>query len=214
MPTTATPTAPKRRAITLGQTALGLPPVPDETVVVGKGFKAGVNGLDIAGRPSFDAWAATGRTLRVIEKGAQFAIGDFLNYGEDRFGERASQIIDASEGWSEKTCSVYRWLSARIAKADRRMDRLTIAHHLLVAALSPAKQRQWLTSAAADGEEPWTVARLKAAIGNGDDAPPSAFWLLVLCESESDQSALEAQLQAQGRTTKAVVRRARKSDES
>jgi len=213
MTTAAAQPTPKRRGIALGQTALALQTVPEEAVPVGKGFKAGVNGLVVEGRPSFESWAATGKTLRVIEKGAQFAIGDFLNYGEDRFNERASQVIDASEGWSERTCSVYRWLSTRIAKADRRMDRLTIAHHLLVAALSPAKQRSWLAKAADDEGEPWTVSRLRKAIAEGEDAPISAFWVLVLCTSASDQETFMGQMETAGRTTKAVVRRSRKKIE-
>ena len=211
MTAVAVPT-PKRRGIALGQTALAIPPHPEETVPIGQGFEASVNGLTIAGRPKFEAWAETGRRLRVMEKGAQFAIGDFLIYGEDRFGEKASQVIDPTEGWSERTCAVYRWLASRIAKADRRMDRLTIAHHLIVAALSPAKQRQWLTAAAAeDADQPWTVARMKRAIQEGGDAPETAFWVLVLCESETDQETLMRQMETSGRTTKAVVRRGRKA---
>ncbi len=203
-----------RRGIQLGATAMGLPTSPSETVPVGRGFKAGVNGLDVEGSPTFEAWAETGKMLRVVERGAQFAIGDFLNYGEDRFSERASQVIDASEGWSEKTCSVYRWLASRITKANRRMDRLSVAHHLLVAALTPAKQKHWLTKAAATGEDlPWTVARLRAAMRDGEDLPQTAWWCLVLCESEGDQTTFQQAMEAQGRTCKAVMRRVRKKKE-
>lgn len=204
----------QRRGIQLGATAMGLPTSPPETVPVGKGFKAGVNGLDHEGQPTFESWADAGKMLRVLERGAQFAIGDWLNYGEDRFSERASQVVDASEGWSEKTCSVYRWLASRIAKANRRMDRLSIAHHLLVAALTPAKQKHWLTKAAADGEEmPWTVVRLRAALHEGEDMPVSAYWCLVLCTSEADQTAFQQAMEVQGRTCKAVMRRERKKKE-
>jgi hypothetical protein len=183
-----------RRGIQLGQTAMGLPTQPQEMVPVSKGFKAGVNGLSWEGSPSFESWAEAGKVLRVIERGAQFAIGDFLNYGEDRFNERASQVIDASEGWSEKTCSVYRWLASRIAQANRRMDRLTIAHHLLVAALTPSRQKHWLTRAA-------------------DDAPVTAWWCLVLCTDQGDQTTFQNAMEAQGRTCKAVMKRDRKKKE-
>lgn len=203
-----------RRGISLGQTAMGLPVKASETVPVGKGFKAGVNGLVYEGQPSFESWADTGKMLRVVERGAQFAIGDWLNYGEDRFNERASQVVDASEGWSEKTCSVYRWLAARIAQANRRMDRLTIAHHLLVAKLTPAKQKMWLSKASADDEEqPWTVGRLKAALREGGDAPVTAWWVTVLCTDTKDQETFMAAMEAQGRTCKATFTRDRKKKE-
>jgi hypothetical protein len=210
MPKEKTP----RRGISLGATAMGLPTKPQETVPVGKGFRAGINGLEWDGKPSFDSWAETGKTLRVIERGAQFAIGDFLNYGEDRFNERASQIVDASEGWSEKTCSVYRWVASRIARADRRMDRLTIAHHLLVAALTPVKQRHWLKLASDDEmESPWTVARLRKALHDGEDAPITGWWCLVLCNDQADQSSFQTAMEAQGRTCKAVMKRGKKKED-
>jgi hypothetical protein len=203
-----------RRGIQLGQTAMGLPVKAGETVPVSKGFKAGVNGLSWEGSPSFESWAEAGKVLRVIERGAQFAIGDFLNYGEDRFNERASQVVDASEGWSEKTCSVYRWLASRIAQGNRRMDRLTIAHHLLVAALSPSRQKHWLTRAADDAEEkPWTVGRLRAALQDGEDMPVTGWWCLVLCKDQGDQTAFQDAMEAQGRTCKAVMKRDRKKRE-
>lgn len=203
-----------RRGMQLGQTAMGLPVKADETVAVARGFKAGVNGLVWEGTPTFEAWAEAGKVLRVIERGAQFAIGDFLNYGEDRFNERASQVVDASEGWSEKTCGVYRWLASRIAPVNRRMDRLTVAHHLLVAALTPAKQKVWLSKAAADDEEqPWTVGRLKAALREGGDAPVTAWWVTVSCTDAADQQKFMDAMEAQGRSCKATFTRDRKKKE-
>lgn len=204
---------PARRNIQLGQTAMSVLPAPSlETVLVGKGFRAGVNGLTVVGSPSFGATAATGKALRVMERGAQFALGDFLNYVEDRFNERASQIVDESEGWSLKTCSIYRWVASRIAQADRRMDRLTIAHHLLVAVLTPARQKHWLTLAADDEmDQPWTVARLRKALQEGEDLPASAYWCVVLCADAGDQATFQAAMEAQGRTCKAVMRRERKA---
>jgi len=198
-----------RRAIALGATAMTVTE-QIEAVPIVRGFKASVNGLIIEGQPSFAQWEKAGTTLRVIERGIQFAIGDFLNYGEDRYGEDASQVIDAESGWSLKTIAVYRWLAARIAPERRRMDRLGIRHHLMVAALSPSKQEQWLTRAANDGEDdPWTVKRLSDAIESNEDLPVTAYWVLVLATSAADQHVLQAALEAQGRTVKALMRRSK-----
>lgn len=199
---------PARRAIAVGMTAMSISSDPAKAVVVGRGFRATVNGLNVDGEPSFAVAAETGERLRVMERGAQFALGDFIVYVENHFGERAAQIIDFEGGWSERTCAVYRWLATRIALADRRMDRLGVSHHLLVAPLAPAKQRHWLKQAAADEEErPWTVARLRQAIGEGADAPVTGYWCLVLCSDAEDQTRLQEEMEKQGRTCKAVERR-------
>lgn len=193
----------------LGETALRAGD-PQEQVQLADGFGVTINGLVTHGEPTFDECEMLAQMLKTTEKGIQFSIGDFLNYIEDHFGERASQIVDYSEGWSEKTCAVYSWIARRITVERRRMDRLTIRHHLLVAALAPELQTRWLTAAAADGEEsPWTVARLKAAIEENEDLAPSALWVLVLVQNETDQNEFMAAMLAQGRESKAVMRRRR-----
>lgn len=202
---------PVRRAIVLGNTALGVTTTV-ETVPIVKGFGATVNGLVVDGSPSQDAWTKTGRKLRVFEKGSQLTIGDWANYGEDRYGEAASQEIDPDNGWSIKTLSNYQWCARRIAQDIRRMDRLGIRHHQLVAPLTPAKQRLWLTRAAADeDEQPWTVGRLKKAMEEGEDLPVEKWYVLVQCPDGARQASLMDDLEAQGLSCKAVTRRARKN---
>lgn len=202
-----------RRAIAVGQTAMSVLPPTVEAIQLAQGFSATINGLEITGTPPIDRWSTVGTALRVLERSSQFAIGDFLNAIEELLGEASAQVVDYSEGWSEKTCAIYKWLAARVPKEVRRMDRLGIRHHLLVAALTPAKQKQWLTKAAADNEEkPWTVKRLQDALKEGEDLPPAAYWVLVGANSVDDQLALQGQLEAQGRTCKALVRRERRKD--
>lgn len=202
-----------KRGIQLGATALSMTK-EIELVPLSEGFKADVNGLTVEGSPKFGDWAAVGKTLRVLERGAQFALGDFVRYGEDRFGEQAAQVLDAADGWSEKTIGIYSWLASRIVKADRRMDRLGVAHHLAVATLSTAKQRLWLAKAAADDEElPWTVGRLKAALKAGEDLPPSDWFVIVRCKSGQQQSDLLDRLEREGFSAKASTRRRRKKEE-
>ena len=199
------------RAISLGETALSIEKSV-HAVPLSTPFSVSVNGLVIDGHPEFEDWERLGQTLRTAERGIQFAIGDFLNAVETELGERASQIVDYSEGWSEKTCDVYRWVAKRIAKDRRRMDRLTIRHHLVVATCTPAKQPEWLEKPANDSEEsPWTIKRLVEAMKEGEDLPPTALWVLVFCKSEEDQSGLMSSLEAQGRTVKAVERRGKRT---
>lgn len=197
-----------RRAIALGATAMSTTRTV-ETVVIGEGFSASVNGLIVQDNPSFEAFANVGKRLRILERASQFALGDYLNQVEDRFAEEASQIVDATE-WSEKTCSSYRWLAKSIAIERRRMDRLGVAHHIEVAALSPLLQEKWLKKAADDDNElPWTVARLRQEMKAGGVLKATAFWVLVQCDNEKKQREFMAQMEKQGRICKAVVKRER-----
>lgn len=198
-----------RRGIALGQTALGLPQQVD-SVQISDGFQVSVNGLSVVGSPEFPAWEAMGKKLVVAERGIQFAIGDFINYALEHLGEDAAyQIVDYASGWDEKTCAVYAWIAKRIDPADRRMDRLGIKHHLMVAALTPAKQRYWLGKAAADDQEkPWTTARLKAEMTEAGDV--IEYWISVKAQDMADQSALMAEMESKGRPAKATVKRSRK----
>lgn len=203
-----------RRVVIVGETALTEMPAA-ETVTLAKGFEASVNGLIVKGKPGIDLWSEVGRTLRVLERSAQFAIGDFLIRIEEQLGEEASQVVDYSEGWKEKTCDNYRWLASRIAPADRRMDRLGVRHHQLVARLASSRQRYWLTQAAADSDEhPWTVARLRAALKSGEDIPPSALVVIVTVKDEEQQQTLMSRLISEGYNCKPGQRRERKADKS
>ena len=203
---------PTRRAIALGDTALDLVSNQSGPLPLAPGFALTPNGLHIDGEPSFEQCADIGTLLPVAERCIQFALGDYINYMEARWGEAASQVIDYTSGWSEKTCAIYAWLAKRITPDRRRMDRLTIRHHLLVAALAPSLQTRWLTRAAADGEDrPWTVQRLQTALKASDDVTEETFWVMVAATSEEDQVMLQEAMQAEGRSCKALVRRKRQS---
>jgi len=90
------------------------------------------------------------------------------------------------------------------------MDRLGVKHHLAVARLAAVRQRHWLTLAAADGEEnPWTVARLKAALKTNEDIPPSALVVIVTVKNEQQQQELMSRLISEGYGCKPGQRRER-----
>jgi len=206
---TVAATKKKPRAIALGETALTFVANREEVQPLSEGFALSVGGLVVEGKPAFEKCAAAGKLLVVAERMVQFALGDYINYVEERFGERAAQIIDFSDGWSEETCAKYAWLSKRVHPERRRMDRLGVRHHMLVAPLAPSLQNKWLARAAADNEEkPWTVQRLAAAMKDVEELPET-FWLLVAAKSEEDQAVLQEELSSKGRSCKAVVRRVR-----
>ena len=80
-----------------------------------------------------------------------FTVGDWVNEGEDKFGEMASQLTDTFSYWQVAT-----WASvARRVPPENRLlsqDKITFRHHRAVAGLPPGEQRQALEDAAARGE--------------------------------------------------------------
>jgi hypothetical protein len=178
------------------------------TVPIGDHFKITPHGLHIRGKPSFDKFAELGEMLRTFERVLQFTIGDWINALEDRYGEQASQLIDAS-GWSESTIKTYAWTAKKVPKENRMIDQgLSYAHHQLVGALPPAEQKQWLKQALGSDETgPWPVARLRAAVKDGSDLAPTKWIVLVECRDEQDQLALLRHMEQDGRMCKALPKR-------
>lgn len=182
-----------------------------QSVALGQHFQITPQGLAVNGAPSFDAFEALGETLRTLEKSIQFAVGDFFREVEARFGERASQLLDAT-AWSEQTIRTYRWTAKNVAPQTRRMDVLTYSHHQVVAKLAPAAQKRWLDRAA-EGEErqgvqePWTVSHLQKAIKAGADPVITAWYVVTGCDTEAKRDELQKELERRGFQCKATERR-------
>jgi len=93
----------------------------------------------------YDTWAAIGETLQRMEMAVQFAIGDWINYGERAYGEKYSQAI-LETGRSSGTLRNYAWVAAHI-HPSRRNDKVTFTHHVAVASLTPEYQTKFLVIA-------------------------------------------------------------------
>lgn len=65
--------------------------------------------------------------------------GDWWNYGEHRYGERAAIVAEGTLGYSYQTCRDAGWVATSIPMSRRR-DSLTWSHHREVAALRPDEQ--------------------------------------------------------------------------
>jgi hypothetical protein len=216
MPRVAKKDKEARRAIALGDTAMATIVDADTSIQIAPHFRLTVNALLPQGQPSFAEASQVAEQLRVVERVGAFAIGDIANYMETRFGEEASNVFDATSGWNLRTLNTYRWLAKQVDVSRRRMDRLGVKHHLIVAALTPAKQKLWLDRAANDDhDEPWTAKQLADAIKKGEqELPEMAHWVIVLASNEQDADALIASMQAAGRTAKKKIGRAKESAEA
>ena len=118
-------------------------------------------GLTVIGDPTFEEWQNCGEFLKRAEKSVQFWIGNWLNYGEKKYGEMYTQAIDETD-YEEKTLRNAKWVSSKV-ELSRRRDNLTFSHHAEVAQLSPQEQEFWLDKAA---DENLSVRDLRQAIRN------------------------------------------------
>lgn len=96
----------------------------------------------------FNAWILEGRRIGGVARGSAWWVGDWLDYGTEKWGERYTKASKIT-GYDPKTLRNLRYVAAHIPPSLRRDD-LTWSHHALLAALMPDAQRRWLERAATD----------------------------------------------------------------
>ena len=93
-------------------------------------------------------WVTHGRRLGAVGRNASWWIGDWLRYGNAKYGERyvrASRIT----GYDTQTLMNMVYVASRFQR-DRRRASLSWSHHAEVAALPEQEQEEWLTRAESD----------------------------------------------------------------
>lgn len=103
------------------------------------------SGLTIPETMTLELWLETGKGLSTIRKAIPFWYGDFLNFGESRFGEDFAQAFDP-HGDEYKFVKQVMWVAKRVPK-NRRRPGLSWYHHKEVADLDPEEQEKLLTRA-------------------------------------------------------------------
>src|SRR5687768_15608880 len=112
-------------------------------------YKDEVTGLDYAGdigettpvswQPrgtlKFEEWQAIGNTLQQVGASLNWWVGDWLNYGEQRWGEMYAQAVEIT-GWDYNRLSKAKWVSASVQFCNR-LQKLSWTHHHEVASLEP-----------------------------------------------------------------------------
>lgn len=87
-------------------------------------------------------WIETGKSLGTIGRGASWWIGDWVNYGNQHFGEkytRAAQIT----GYDVQTLMNMAYVALRF-DSSRRRENLSWSHHAEVASLPFEQRERWL----------------------------------------------------------------------
>lgn len=105
---------------------------------------------ELPGNLTYEAWAECGERLGRVGGAWQWWVGDWIAFGEARFGERYAQALTAVEvaiGQKDvQTLMNAAWVARKFA-ARRRRPSLSFSHHLAVAALDDADQETWLDRA-------------------------------------------------------------------
>jgi hypothetical protein len=97
----------------------------------------------------YDEWYRLMQTLGRLETAFQFAIGDALNYGMSKYGEKYSNAIDAT-GFAYQSLANWTWVSKSVS-IDNRVSGLSWSHHRAVATCHESEQHSILLSAQARG---------------------------------------------------------------
>lgn len=103
-------------------------------------------GIEFHGDLSFEEWDALGEKLGDAERSIGFMIGDWINYAEQKWGEKYNEAI-AATGLEYRSLRVYAHVAKRVP-LFMRINNLTFYHHFAVAKIKdPDEQRHWLEMA-------------------------------------------------------------------
>lgn len=110
---------------------------------------------------TWEQWVEAGSTLQQIHKSVRWWIGDWLNFGDSKFGEKYAQAVDEL-GISRDSLIDYAYV-ARSVPANLRNPLLSWSCHKAVAPdyLNLDDKEHWLNTAVREG---WDTRRLRYEI--------------------------------------------------
>jgi hypothetical protein len=90
----------------------------------------------------YPEWTAAGRRLGALGRCGQWGLGDWIRYGNARFGERYSKAAEIT-GYDVQTLRNMVYVASRF-EMSRRRDNLSWSHHEALAAMATSDQDDWL----------------------------------------------------------------------
>lgn len=115
--------------------------------------------LTISDGISKEQWTELGSFLKTVEGCVQFWIGDWIRFGEKKWGEKYKEAIEKT-GLDYGTLRDYKWVAEKV-DLSLRNDKLDYQHHKQIASLSPKEQEKWLNKAETEN---LTIRELRQAI--------------------------------------------------
>lgn len=115
-------------------------PTPKESKsLFGEKIRVDSTSLNVKKDLVFKEWEHIGAFLQYVEGSMQWWRGDWLNYGERKFGEKYAQAIEVT-GRSYYTLAQYAWVAEKF-NPHERSQQLTWSHHLIIAGLEKKEDR-------------------------------------------------------------------------
>jgi hypothetical protein len=102
--------------------------------------------VEFDGRLTFEAWRDVGMKIARYATGSAWWLGDWLIFGQERYGRRYKAAI-AATGLDYQTLKNYATIARRFEPSRRRSD-LSFQHHAEVCGLPDDEQDRWLELAA------------------------------------------------------------------
>ena len=87
-------------------------------------------------------WIEQGRWLGAVGRASGWWIGDWIRYGNGRYGEKYGEAARLT-GYDSQSLMNMAYVAGRY-EPSRRRESLSFSHHAELAALSPADQELWL----------------------------------------------------------------------
>lgn len=136
-------------------------------------LQAGLAEQAVAGRTalclppdlSIENWSRIGSELVTVSDASAWWIGDWLVFGEERYGDRYRRAM-ADTSLNYQTLRNYAWVARRF-EPSRRREKLTFQHHVEVAARSVEEQDHWLDLAV---KLSWSRNQLRRELRNSESA--------------------------------------------
>jgi hypothetical protein len=95
-----------------------------------------------------EEWSAVGRRFGEIGRCSQWWLGDWIHYGNARFGERYARAVKLT-GYDAQSLMNMVYVASRF-EISRRREKLSWSHHAALAALDLESQEHWLDRAMAE----------------------------------------------------------------
>lgn len=116
-------------------------------------------GLILAEETTIDEWERIGRFLQQAEQSLQWWIGDWLRFGERKYGKTYKDAAEAT-GYAVKSLQMFASVAKQV-EPSKRLEDLPWTYHLAVAGLKPTEQERMLRRARNEG---WKHKDLRAAV--------------------------------------------------
>src|SRR3990167_209755 len=128
-------------------------------LVPSKYFDFQRTGVVIKENTPIDEWLRIGEVLKKTNAATQWWIGDWLNFGEGKYGEMYSQALEATD-YDYGTLRNFKFVASKVELSCRH-DNLSFQHHWEVAKLEQTEQKKWLKEAV---RQHWNVKELRQGI--------------------------------------------------